>query len=264
MVAVSTTVGAVNTRRAMNLAILSDIHGNRWALEAVLEDLSGTAVDATINLGDSLWGVLDPAGTADILMSMTLRSVRGNTDRELLAPPTATPPTIETHSRAALTDARRAWLEQHEPSFVIEGALACHGTPDDDFKTLLEDVTEQGVRRRSGAEVGAVLGPLPMNISIVVCGHSHVPGIVQVPGGPLVINPGSIGLPAYRHNVPYPHRMESGSPHARYAVLRRRAGSWGVELRAVMYDWEAAAARADEIGRADWAHALRTGHAVAG
>ena len=113
----------------VSLAILSDIHGNRWALEAVLDDLAGTAVDRTINLGDSLWGVLDPAGTADILMSLSMRSVRGNTDRDLLAPPTATPPTIEAHSRLALTPERRAWLETHGPPFVIDGALACHGTP---------------------------------------------------------------------------------------------------------------------------------------
>jgi predicted phosphodiesterase len=146
----------------------------------------------------------------------------------------------------------------------MDGILACHGTPDDDFKTLLEEVTEHAVRRRTGEEVAAVMGALPAGVSIVLCGHSHVPGIVQVPGGPLVVNPGSIGLPAYRHNVPHPHRMESGSPHARYAVIQRHHGSWHVEWRAVVYDWDAAAARADEIGRADWAHALRTGHALPG
>jgi predicted phosphodiesterase len=245
-------------------AILSDIHGNRWALEAVLEDLKRTRVDATINLGDSLWGVLDPGGTADILMSIPMRSVRGNTDRDLLAPETAAPPSIEKHSRTALTAARRAWLEKHEPPFVMDGILACHGTPDDDFKTLLEEVTEQAVRRRTGEEAAAVIGAPPPGVTIVLCGHSHVPGIVQVAGGPLVVNPGSIGLPAYRHHVPYPHRMESGSPHARYALIEQQSGSWRVEWRAVVYDWSAAAARADEIGRADWAHALKTGHAMPG
>lgn len=247
----------------MTFAILSDIHGNRWALEAVLGDLRGTTVDATINLGDSLWGVLDPAGTADILMSMTMRSVRGNTDRDLLAPETATPPSIETHSRAALTAERRAWLEKHEPPFVTDGILACHGTPASDSATLLEDVSEQGARRRSGLEVGPVLDRVRSDVSLVLCGHSHQPGIVQVPHGPLVVNPGSIGLPAYRADKPHPHRMESGSAHARYAVIRQQGGSWRVEWRAVAYDWAAAAARADELGRADWAHALRTGHALA-
>jgi hypothetical protein len=107
-----------------------------------------------------------------------------------------------------------------------------------------------------------VLGPLTAGISLVLCGHSHVPGVVQVPGGPLVVNPGSIGLPAYRSAAPHPHTMESGSPHARYAIVQRQASSWRVELRAVVYDSAAAAARADALGRADWAHALRTGHAL--
>jgi predicted phosphodiesterase len=246
----------------MKLAILSDIHGNRWALEAVLDDLSGTAADLTINLGDSLWGVLDPGGAAGLLMSRPMRSVRGNTDRDLLAPPTANPPSIETHSRAALTPPRRAWLEGHEAPFTIGGVLACHGTPASDSETLLEHVSPAGARRRSGAEVGAVLGALPKDVALVLCGHSHVPGIVQVPGGPLVVNPGSIGLPAYRSADPHPHRMESGSPHARYAVISRQAGGWRVELRAVAYDWTAAAAHAEAVGRSDWAHAIRTGHAL--
>ncbi len=247
---------------ADSFAILSDIHGNRWALEAVLDDLAGITVDATINLGDSLWGVLDPAGTADLLMRLAMRSVRGNTDRELLAPETASPPPIEKHSRAALTAARRAWLEKHELPFVVDGVLACHGTPADDATTLLEEVTTAGARRRSGAEVGAVLGTLPAGVSLVLCGHTHVSGIVQVPGGPLVVNPGSVGLPAYNHDVPHPHRMESGSPHARYAMVRRHRAGWLVELRAVAYDWDAAAAQAECVGRPDWAHALRTGHAA--
>ena len=246
----------------MKLAILSDIHGNRWALEAVLDDLSGTAVDATLNLGDSLWGVLDPGGTADLLMTLPMRSVRGNTDRDLLAPPTATPPSIETHSRTALTPARRAWLERHEAPFTIGGVLACHGTPTNDSETLLEDVSATGARRRSGADVGAVLGTLSKDVSLVLCGHSHVPGIVQVPDGPLVVNPGSIGLPAYRSAVSHPHKMESGSPHARYAVISKQEGGWRVELRAVAYDWTAAARQAEAIGRADWGHAIRTGHAT--
>ena len=45
------------------IAVLSDIHGNRWALEAVLEDIERNPVDAVLNLGDVLYGPLDPGGT---------------------------------------------------------------------------------------------------------------------------------------------------------------------------------------------------------
>jgi hypothetical protein len=80
----------------------------------------------------------------------------------------------------------------------------------------------------------------------------------------LVINPGSIGLPAYTDTEPVKHSMEMGAPHARYAVLDRKkaADPWKVTFRVVAYDWEGAAARAASKDREDWAHALRTGYAA--
>lgn len=244
-----------------SFAVLSDIHGNRWALEAVLDDLSGTAVDAVLNLGDTLWGVLDPAGTADLLMPLAMRHVRGNTDREMLGGLAESPSLTDAYCHSATTRAEREWLAaSHGAPFEIDGVLACHGTPADDDTSLLEDITASGVQRRRGSEIGAILGDLPSGVSLVLCGHTHLFGMVQVPDGPLVVNPGSVGLPAYSHDVPYPHRMESGAPHARYAVVRRGRGGWAVELRAVSYDWNAAAARAAEVGRPEWAHQLRTGH----
>jgi predicted phosphodiesterase len=241
-----------------SLAILSDIHGNRWALEAVLEDLAGTPRAAIINLGDTLWGALDPAGTADLLMALSIRNVRGNTDREMLE--SAGNSATDLHSRAALTGPRRDWLAAHEPLIELDGIVACHGTPQSDSTSLLEEITAAGVHRRGQAAVAAALGDLSPAVSLVLCGHTHLSGIVQVPSGPLVVNPGSIGLPAYRHDTPWPHCMESGSPHARYAVVQRLNRGWRVEHRAVLYDWEAAAKCAHDVGRPDWAHQLRTGH----
>lgn len=242
-----------------DLAVLSDIHGNRWALEAVLDDLADAHADAIINLGDTLWGALDPAGTADLLMPLPVWHVRGNTDREMLAP-TSTPSPTDRHSLAALTPARREWLGAHTPHVVLEDVLACHGTPERDDASLLEEIDRSGVRRRTGAEVQVALGAVPSGVSLVLCGHTHLPAAVQVPGGPLIVNPGSVGLPAYSHDAPVPHRIESGAPHARYAIVRRRAGGWHVAHRAIAHEWDAAARRAVEVGRTDWAHQLRTGY----
>ena len=55
--------------------------------------------------------------------------------------------------------------------------------------------------------------------------------------------------------------LEYRSPHARYAILTLRRGRWGAELLALDYDWDAAARRASENGRPDWAAALATGAA---
>jgi len=59
------------------IAVISDIHGNRWALEAVLEDIDREGTDKIVNLGDAVYGPLDPAGTADIIINRGIPTVRG-------------------------------------------------------------------------------------------------------------------------------------------------------------------------------------------
>jgi diadenosine tetraphosphatase ApaH/serine/threonine PP2A family protein phosphatase len=99
---------------------------------------------------------------------------------------------------------------------------------------------------------------------LVLCGHTHVPRIVALADGRIVINPGSVGLPAYTDAEPVPHSMQIGAPHARYAVLERpkAADPWQVSFRVVAYDWEGAAKRAAAKGREDWARWIKTGYAA--
>jgi diadenosine tetraphosphatase ApaH/serine/threonine PP2A family protein phosphatase len=94
----------------------------------------------------------------------------------------------------------------------------------------------------------------------VLLGHSHRPDLVRLPGGVTILNPGSVGCPAYHDPTGRAHVSESGAPHARYAVVEVADGELRrADLRAVAYDWEAAARRAEANGRPDWGHALRTG-----
>ena len=81
----------------------------------------------------------------------------------------------------------------------------------------------------------------------------------------LIVNPGSVGLPAYTDDTPVPHANQMGAPHARYAVLERRkaADPWQISFRVVAYDWGAAGKRAADKGREDWARWIRTGYASA-
>jgi len=69
----------------MKLAILSDIHANIWALEAVLADIRKQGVDLIVNAGDILSAPLEPAATADLLIPLQLPTIRGNHERQLLA-----------------------------------------------------------------------------------------------------------------------------------------------------------------------------------
>jgi predicted phosphodiesterase len=65
----------------MRLAIISDIHGNLVALEAVLADLRARSPDVTINLGDCVTSPLWPRETFELLATLDLPTVRGNHDR---------------------------------------------------------------------------------------------------------------------------------------------------------------------------------------
>ena len=94
---------------------------------------------------------------------------------------------------------------------------------------------------------------------VVLCGHSHQQHLIQLPDGPLILNPGSVGCPSYDDPGADPHVSEGGSPHARYAVLTIIGEQVSAELVAISYDWKAAATRADANGRPEWAYGLRTG-----
>ncbi|OOR22113.1 metallophosphatase family protein [Bacillus mycoides] len=59
------------------IVIISDIYGNSHALKAVLKDISRRKVEMIINLGDSVYGPLDPLGTIEILMSNEMIHIKG-------------------------------------------------------------------------------------------------------------------------------------------------------------------------------------------
>lgn len=244
-------------------AVVSDVHGNRWALEAVMEDLERRGIERVLNLGDSLFGPLDPAGTAELLPGIASVNVRGNQDRAILEAEEERPgPGTLRFACDALSADAWEWLRGHEVAPIRVGELTlCHGTPQRDDRCLVEWITEHGVELKATDALDRELEGIEGEV--VLCGHSHVPRLVGLPDGRAVVNPGSVGLPAYTGEAPYPHAMESGSPHARYAVLERLDGGWKVEHVAVPYDWGAAAAAAERNGRADWAGWLRTGRAEA-
>jgi putative phosphoesterase len=248
---------------ALILAVVSDIHGNRWALDAVLARARARGATRLLNLGDILYGPLDPAGTAEALERCAIPSVTisGNEDRAVWDETTP----IDLHPslpfvRQVLAPERREWLRHLPAVEQTDGVFLCHGTPDSDVAPLLEEITANGVRLRADVDVSRDLASAG-GARVVLCGHTHVPRVVTTRDGVLVVNPGSVGLPAYADAHPHPHRMEAGSPHARFAVLVRDESGWSVESHAVAYDWDAAAEAAHRNGRADWATALRTGRA---
>ena len=243
----------------MRIAVLSDVHGNLLALDAVLQDMATRAVDLTVNLGDLLSGALQPRETADRLMELGLPTISGNHERQVLTLPRARMGRSDQLAFDTITDLQREWLSALPQTLELaSGVLAFHGSPTDDLTYLLETVEPTGVRQATDEEVLERLGRFS-SWPLLLCGHTHLPRARRLPTGALVVNPGSVGWPAYDDNKPYPHAMEVGSPHARYAIVDDASGSWTAELIAVDYDWAAAADIADRHDRSDVGRALRTG-----
>jgi len=240
------------------IAVLADVHGNLWALEAVLADARRRGADELIDLGDILYGPLDPAGTAELHRSAGITAIRGNMDRILGEPLPEHTNATRAFVHESLAPHHLAWAAGL-PARLERGDLRfCHGTPERDDAYLLEAVSEAGASLRPSAEIQALLGENPA--AVTFCGHSHVPRVVAV-GDRLAINPGSVGLPAYNEEAPWPHVMEAGSPHARYILITRGSQGWEIEQVLVPYPWQEAASRARRNGRPDWAEWIETGRA---
>ncbi|HEU4959526.1 MAG TPA: metallophosphoesterase family protein [Sphingomonas sp.] len=242
----------------MKIAIISDIHGNIAALDAVLADIAARKVEQIVNLGDICSGGLFPRETANRLMPLGLPTIRGNHERQVLTQARERMGPSDRHAAEQLRPDQLDWLAALPATLQLsDDVLLVHGTPDSDLAYFLETVTEDGLRPASEAEIEARAGAV--DAAVILCGHTHVQRAVTRRDGRLIVNPGSVGLPAFDDDHPFRHVVEAGSPHARYAILSGGNGGWSAELVAIAYDWEQAARAAEANGRADWGRALRSG-----
>ncbi len=225
-------------------AIISDIHGNSTALQAVLQDIKTRNIDTIINLGDFFFGALEPAETAKILQDIPMICISGNTDREI----------VENKEkdgmrrvRAELSAETINWLKDLPKTTTVDDLIfVCHGTPESDDEYLLEKVTEQGVFVYNDEDL--IEKTKHIKEKVILCGHSHVNRVIYLSNGKLIVNPGSVGLPAYLGNAAYRFAMESMTPHAKYAIIQADGDAINVEQVNCTYDWNAAAQRARNNG----------------
>jgi predicted phosphodiesterase len=218
------------------VAVLSDIHGVLPALEAVLAEPDVRAADRIVLTGDIAAGPM-PVPTLDLLASLGDRVVwvRGNADRELLAPGGAVP--ISAWAAAQLRAEHRERLAALPPTVTLDVAglgptLFCHASPRDDEEVLLVDAPMDRWR--------PALSTVDESVMTVLCGHTHMP-FARLVDGRLVVNPGSVGMPY-------------GSAGAHWALL---GPGTAVALRRTGYDADAVCARiaagSGYPGAAEWA-----------
>ncbi|HET7034113.1 MAG TPA: metallophosphoesterase family protein [Thermomicrobiaceae bacterium] len=208
----------------MRLAILADIHGNLPALEAVLADLAGRAVDQIVMAGDAInWGPFSAAVLETLSRSGSV-PLRGNHEYFLLDYGTARSPEW---GRGAPS---LAWLaRQLEPGWRRRLAAwpdtlslrypeappvrVLHGLPGNPFDGIFPWTADDEIRRYlSGIEE-----------ELVIAAHTHI-ALDRRVGNRRILNPGSVGLPL------------DGVLDARYLLLDAIDGAWQPTFRRVAYD----------------------------
>jgi predicted phosphodiesterase len=237
----------------MRIAVVSDIHGNRTAFEAVVEDLRKTAPDLVLHGGDLAHGGSSPAEIVDRVRELGWRGVMGNADELLFRPESLTEFAARSPRLAALFqtigemaeftrevmgDERLTWLSNLS-CVQIEGPIALvHASPESEWVSPGADAAD--------AELERVYGPLGKPVAVYA--HIHCAYIRGV-GGLTVANTGSVSL------------SFDGDPRAAYLLVEDGAPS----TRRVEYDVEKEMKLLGEsrLPHADWvAKTLAAAHFV--
>jgi predicted phosphodiesterase len=197
----------------MRVAVVSDIHGNLTAFEAVLADIRQVSPDVVLHGGDLADPGSSPIEIIDRIRALGWQGVMGNTDEMLVQPDSledfasrsSAPPAlwaairkIASSTRSILGDERLAWLRELPRVKTLEAFALVHATPESCWRAPAPEATD--------AELETIYGPLDR--PIVAFGHTHLPSIRSIAGHPkLLINTGSVGLPY------------DGDPRASYLIL---------------------------------------------
>jgi predicted phosphodiesterase len=226
----------------MRVAIVSDIHGNRRAFEAVVADLRQVAPDVVVHGGDLAAGGAHPAEIIDQVRSLGWPGVRGNTDEMLWAPERLAeyaaanpkiapilamvqetiPPTL-----ASIGEERLGWLEGLPALYSQPGFSLVHASPDDCWRAPLPNASDSELQNTYAS----------LRAPIVVYGHIHIPYTRRVQGM-TVANTGSVSQ-SYDADI-----------RASYLVIEGES----ITIRRVEYDVQSEAEELQRSGlpHADW------------
>ena len=204
----------------MRVAVLSDIHGNIAALEAVLAEVETARVDAVVCCGDVAGGAFSDEALDRLTALGDVRFVRGNADRFAVEGGPLESKRDWPEETRRLGEARLAQLASWPLTFELDvggvgRTLFCHAVPSDDMPVLTRITPDDAaVQLLAGVEA-----------DLVVCGHTHIQFDRRLPGGLRIVNAGSVGMPY------------EGERGAFWTILGP-----DVEHRRTDYDVEAAAA----------------------
>ena len=214
------------------LAVLSDVHGNATALEAVRKALKKEKPDAVIVAGDLVMNGPEPAAAVDALRAMEADGatiVQGNTDVAVAdfdyaaAFPWFTDGVPDAHRAAAewahdeLGDDRLGWLRRlaSERRVVLDETmvLACHASPGSQTQGFDAQLDPSVVLERISRT----------DARVICCGHTHLPDVRDL-GWKVIVNDGSAGY------------IFDGDPTASWALVEIDGATVTAEIRRTEFD----------------------------
>jgi predicted phosphodiesterase len=217
----------------MRIAVISDMHGNCIALDAVVADIQTHAVDRIVCLGDAVQGGPQPAQVVARLRELGCSVVSGNADAFLLSGDDGEQ-TVSAQQKAArewslaqLSEADRAFIAAFAPTVEIplpggRRLLCFHGSPDSFHDIIFPETPEEEVRGMLGAYLPAIL----------TGGHTHLQQIRRLDDS-LFFNPGSVG---FVYNTRQPGGNLHAYPWAEYAIVSADDARFSIEFCRVPFD----------------------------
>jgi predicted phosphodiesterase len=226
----------------MRIAIVSDIHDNLTAFQAVLADLRDTSPDLVLHGGDLASGGSSPAEVVDRVRDLGWPGVCGNTDEATARPETleefarqsTAPPSLwdavremTAFTRDALGEGRIAWLGTLPRVSIHPPIALVHASPASSWRSPFAGATD--------AELESTY--LPLGQAVAVYGHIHQPFLREL-AGLTVVNTGSVS------------QSFDGDPRASYLLIDNGTP----QIRRVEYDIEREirAVTASGLPHADW------------
>ncbi|MCO5220415.1 MAG: metallophosphatase family protein [Thermomicrobiales bacterium] len=237
----------------MRVGLISDVYGNRVALETVLAALARDAPDRIVCLGDCAVMGPDPAGSLDLLETLGCPVILGNADVELFTDPARV---VEIEERPLMRDLilwTQRQLEERQLAFArtfvptIEldlgsgvRLLCFHGSPRSNMEIIDRSTSPEDLAEAIEGSTATLLAG----------GHTHTQ-LMRRFGEQWLINPGSVGMTFCRTRIDRPN---SAPPWAEYAIVTVEHGAIDVSLRAVPLDLARvrAQAPADMPFRDEW------------
>jgi len=206
----------------MRIAVISDMHGNDLAFEAVEANIQGQKIDQIVCLGDAIQGGPQPAAVVQRLRALNCPVVIGIPAERLKKMGE-----IRIWSLSQLTEDDRAFIANFQPTVTVNleddiDLLCFHGSPTSFDDIILPAAPEE--------EFQKILGPYADRI--LTGGHTHAQQIRRN-GERFFFNPGSVGF-AYSHYQPDGQFL--ADPWAEYAILTVEKGQTSLEFRRVPFE----------------------------